>query len=209
MSGTSVILRKELKRVFGDRKLVFSLFIMPALIVIVLYGLMGTMMKSMIDDVEKHESIVAVVDAPEGFKELAAATGYDKTAAITYFTAEEFKSVEDTCRNDILEGNGDLAVVFDADFDQVFNSYKNEGDALPNVKFLYNSTENYSSEAYSVFNKMMLEPYRTSLLASRLGNLEILTAFNQTDEDEQPVHINDASLPYRNASFCRSNGCRR
>ncbi|MCQ2523323.1 MAG: ABC transporter permease subunit [Lachnospiraceae bacterium] len=183
MSGTSVILKKELKRVFGDRKLIFSLFIMPALIVIVLYGLMGFMLKSMIDDVEKHESIVAVVNAPEGFKELASLTGYDQTADITYLTEDEFKAVEDIYRNDILEGNGDLAVIFDADFDAVVANFKNVGDAIPNVKIWRNSSEDYSSEAYSVFNKLMLETYKDQLIANRIGSLEMLNVFNESSEN--------------------------
>ena len=34
MNGMSIIIKKELKRVFGDKKLVFSMFILPAIIMI-------------------------------------------------------------------------------------------------------------------------------------------------------------------------------
>ena len=36
MNGMSIIIKKELKRVFGDKKLVFSMFILPAIIMIAL-----------------------------------------------------------------------------------------------------------------------------------------------------------------------------
>ena len=51
MKGTKNIIIKELTRVFTDRKMVISLFILPAFIVIGLYSLMGQVMKNMLNDI--------------------------------------------------------------------------------------------------------------------------------------------------------------
>ena len=61
MNGTSIILKKELKRVFGDKKLVFSLFILPAILMIALYGLMGFMSGAMSSDIEEHKNVIYIV----------------------------------------------------------------------------------------------------------------------------------------------------
>ncbi len=49
-----VIVKKELKRVFSDRRLVFSAFVLPALSIFILYSLMGQMIGSMSTDLEEH-----------------------------------------------------------------------------------------------------------------------------------------------------------
>ena len=41
MSGTKNIIKKELFRVFSDKKMIFSLFILPAVMIIGMYSLMG------------------------------------------------------------------------------------------------------------------------------------------------------------------------
>ena len=41
MKNAGIIIKKELNRVFGDKKLIFSLFLLPAVMVIGIYSLIG------------------------------------------------------------------------------------------------------------------------------------------------------------------------
>ena len=195
------IFKKELMRVFSDKKMIFSLFILPAIVMIGVYGLMGMMTSKMETDIEEHISVTYVQNAPEGFQELAAQTGYDVAAEIKYLaddaSAEEVQQIKD----DILNGGVDLLVVFDKEFLTKAEAYQNAGDPIPSVKLGYNSTMNYSSAARSMFIAMILDVYESNLLQNRFGNLELLTVF--TSEDELIVNEDKANglmlasmLPY-------------
>ena len=59
------IFKKEIFRVFSDKKLIFSLFILPLVLVVGLFGLMGVLVKDMVSDVEEHVATVYVQNAPE------------------------------------------------------------------------------------------------------------------------------------------------
>ena len=60
MAGAKFIMCKELRRVFSDKKLVFSLFILPVILVMGIFALMGKMISGMQTDVEGHVSNVYI-----------------------------------------------------------------------------------------------------------------------------------------------------
>lgn len=182
MSGTNIIFKKELKRVFGDKKLMFSIFIFPAIIMIAVYGFMGYMMSSMYKDIEEHEAIVTVVDAPSGLKEVMETSGYLEGAKVEFVDSASFAKDEEAIRENILQGDADLVVKFDPDFDKKISEFSKAGDATPDVDIMYNSSENYSAQAYAVFNNMVNQPYQQTLLSQRLGDLSILNVYNTKDE---------------------------
>jgi len=176
------IFKKELARVFSDKKMIFSLFIMPAILMFGIYGLMGMLMDNMMSDVEEHVGYVYVQNAPEGFEELAAQTGYDKAANIMYLAADTSAEKIAELKDDILNGGVDLLVTFDAQFMEQAAAYQNAGDPIPSVTMAYNSSLNYSNAARSTFGGMMLETLETGLLQSRFGNLDLLTVFHTENE---------------------------
>ncbi len=180
MKGAGIIVRKELKRVFGDRKLVFSLFILPAILMIGIYSLMGNLIKSMETDITEHISEVYIVNSEEGFKQTAKAMKYEDGANVIYMTESDYAAQKADLEDRMLNGNIELIVVFDKNFESTIASYSKAGDPIPEVKVFYNSAENYSSQAYNVFSGV-LSAYRTSLLAQRLGDLEQLNVFTQSD----------------------------
>ncbi len=176
------IFKKELFRVFSDKKMIFSLFILPAILMVGLYGLMGVLVKGMVSDVEEHVATVYVQNAPEGLKGLISQSGYTKTAEVTYLSQDVSAEEIDKIKADILAGDAELLVLFDADFLAKAQSYANAGDPIPQVTVCYNSTQNYSSAARGNFNSMILSPLETSLLQGRFGNLDLLTVFNLQEE---------------------------
>ncbi|MCH5273616.1 MAG: ABC transporter permease [Lachnospiraceae bacterium] len=176
------IFKKELFRVFSDKKMIFSLFILPAVVMVGVYGLMGVMVKSMVSDVESHVAKVYVQNSPEGLKELIAQSGYLETAEITYLSAESSQEELEGIKSDILSGDVEMLVQFEADFLTKAQNYTNAGDPIPQVTLYYNSTRNYSSAARGNFNSLILAPLQTAMLQNRFGNLDLLTVFNTQEE---------------------------
>ena len=151
MNGMSIILKKELKRVFGDKKLVFSMFILPAIIMIALYGIMGFMIGKMNSDIEENVNKVYVVNSDDRMKNAITASGFDKTNDITYLNEADFRAKEQDIRDEVLNGDAQLVVYMDKDFNQKFTSYTDSSSPVPQIKLSYNTTENYSQNTYGMF----------------------------------------------------------
>jgi sodium transport system permease protein len=182
MKNLILVLKKELYRVFSDRKLIISLFIVPAILMFAIYSLIGTLAKSMNSDIESHTSKTYIVNATDMLEKVVKDSEFGKNADIKYLSDSEYASQKTDLEEQIRNGDADLIVVVQKDFDSVFSAYKGQGDAIPNINIVFNSTENYSQQAYSVFSNA-LNDYRTKLLGSRIGNLEQLTVFNQTETE--------------------------
>jgi len=177
------IFKKEIYRVFSDKKMIFSLFVLPLILMVGLYGLMGVLMKNMISDVEEHVGTVYVQNAPEEVKTIIAQSGYLDTAKVTYLDEDASAEEIEEIREKILNGEVELLVTFDTEFMEKVAAYQNAGDAIPQVKVGYNSTENYSGSAASNFNNMVLSTFETMLLQNRFHNLDLLTVFNLEQEE--------------------------
>ncbi|MDA3845302.1 MAG: ABC transporter permease subunit, partial [Vallitaleaceae bacterium] len=165
------IVKKELKRVFTDKRLILSSFIIPAISIYVIYSLMGSMLGNMITDIEEHESIVYVKDAPESFIAFYDANKDNFNMALTFdgFNREAIIT-------ELQNKDADLLIEFDASFDQKVMDYETEG-VLPEVKTFYNPAEEYSSEARNTFRYTVLSMYQQVLLQDRFENLNYLSAF--------------------------------
>ncbi|MBR4726138.1 MAG: ABC transporter permease [Lachnospiraceae bacterium] len=182
MKGASIIIRKELKRVFGDKKLIFSMFILPAILVIGIYSLMGVMIGSMQSDIEEHIAKVYVVNATEDLKTVINRDDMKMPAEINYLTASDYASQEQGLKELVLLGDAELIVVLDEDFEGKVNAYSKAGDAIPNMNIFFNPSENYSQQAYGNFSRI-LAAYKDYLLGNRLGGLDVLTVFNEVDQE--------------------------
>jgi sodium transport system permease protein len=186
MNGVKHIIKKELTRVFTDKKLIFSLFIMPAVMIVGMYALMGQLMSNMQNDIKEHISSVYIQNAPENLGEAITAAGFN--ADIKYLNANESTQ---SFKDGILAGDVDLLVVFDENFENTINAYQKAGDPIPEVKTYYNSAEDYSAAAREKFVNSVLNGYQQKQLANRLGNMEQLQVF-YIDKDPTTSNIVDA-----------------
>lgn len=179
MNTVKYIVKKEFARIFKDKKMIFSLFVLPVVIMIAVYGIIGVVASAMMRDIEEHVSVVYIENVPQNIKQMISLTGYDKLSDITYVSedADETENI----KNDILNGDADLYVVFDKDFDKKIGDYGLTSE-IPGIKIKYNSAKDYSTQAYSVFEAYVLEPYRDSVIAQRIGGAEFLTVFETDDE---------------------------
>ncbi len=183
MNNAIIVMKKELARVFLDKKLIFSLFILPAVLMFGIYSIMGSTIGRFSSDIMEHISKVYILNAPEDFKEKAENKGYFDIADVTVLPSDTSAETITTVKDDILNGDAELLVEFDKDFINTASSYKNEGDAIPNVTIYYNTSGNYSNAARNNFVNLILDDYKNTILSGRFGgNLEVLNAFNVKNE---------------------------
>lgn len=187
MKTVGVVFRKELARVFFDKKMIFSLFILPVLIMAVMFGVMGYMFSSMQEDVDEHIPTVMLYQAPDAVQTMFKAS----SQACDLVTTDDNKEVE-KAKKDILNGDLDVLVTFGDDFEDQIQSYK-EGDAIPEVKTYYNPSEDYSSTARTGIVDQYLEQYRQGLLAERIGDMNSITIFSvdSTNPDSSIIQDED------------------
>lgn len=196
MNGTKQVVRKELARVFGDKKLIFSLFILPALLLVVIYSLMGNMANNMINDVKEHVPIIYIQNAPEDFKAFLLKSSFK--GDMVYFNGdsavveEDGQSVArsvDNLKKGVLNGDVDLILSFEEDFSSKAVNYESTGE-IPEIRTFYNPTEDYSQEARSNMLTEVLEGYKQKLLAQKMGDLNSITMF-YVDKDPEAAIIMD------------------
>ena len=180
--GFKVILSKELKRVFSDRKMIFSMFIMPVLMIGIIFFVMFNLVKTEENSKTAHISTVCVQNAPE---ELKSILKEGKDCEVTYLGADDSL---DEAKDRILNGKLDLIIEFPADFTEVISGQ--DKNALPQVKTFYNPSEDNSAEARTRFVEGYLETYRMLILQDRFGSLEYVTAF-AVDNDNPDMVIQD------------------
>jgi len=164
------IMKKELRRVFFDRKLAVAVFLMPGLTIAIMYSLMGGMIQKMGDDASEHVAIVRTIDAPEQFIE---------TASLIFPDEMDIKQSKATDVEDSLaeleEGNVDALLIFEGDFTQ-------DSEKLPVIKKYTNSIKDFSvSAGYMV--DAVIDSMKTAVLAEKLGDVEKTRVFDITNSD--------------------------
>ena len=171
MRGIQCIIQKELRRVYSDKRLMVSLFLMPAILMagIMILSSKMSMMKS--DDIDQHIPTVYVQNEPEGFSDFVAQSQVEAKI----IPVDDSMKIEDI-KQDIVEGDADLLYVFDEDFLNKIDTY-DSGSGVPMVEEFYNSSEDYSRAAQSTFSSV-LNQLQQSILIKRFGNADAITAFS-------------------------------
>lgn len=185
MNGMNQIFKKEMARVFKDKKMVFSVFLLPVLIMVLIMSIVNGMVDNMMKDIEKHNPIVYVQNEPQSFQEFL------KMGKFKYEIKEiQGKKDRSKAEKEILEGEADLIIEFPKNLDEQLAAYK-EGDKIPQIKTYYNPSEDFSSAAYEEISVGVLENYRQTLLSMRVGNLENIMVFTVNSDNEDMVIQDD------------------
>lgn len=147
-SDLFTIIKKELARFFGDKRMVMSA-IMPGILIYVLYSFMGTGMSEMLGTDENTICDISIVNMPESMLFLEEIDGLD----ISKIEIAEADIVKDAIRED----ETDLLVIFPENFDMDMMLYDitTATDAAPNVEIYYNSANVESSHAYSAITAVL------------------------------------------------------
>lgn len=183
MNKIALIVRKELYRVFGDKKMIMGLYVVPVIVTVAIYVLIGKMTSVMTNDIEQHTSLVTIANATDDFKDAVENSGFSRNAQINYIDDATYADKKATLDEEVKNSDMDLVVCLSADFAEIADEYAAGGSVMPGMDIYYNDTNNYSSKAYSVFNNTVLETYKNNLLTERYGDVDYLSVFNINTEN--------------------------
>jgi len=178
------IIKKELKRVFDDKRLVFTAMILPAISIAIIYSIMGMMISGMIEDIETHQPVAYIENAPESFIEFINSDSYNNSINFS-----EFEGDMEEVKAKIREGEVDLLVVFEDNFEQKISNYQTN-NTIPVINTYYNNSEENSNTARFRFFPSVINKYEKMIIGSRLGNPQFSTAFMLDSSDNSHNIVN-------------------
>ncbi len=139
MNTVLTIIKKEFRRFFSDKRLIFTTILMPGLILYLCYTLIGVISSSVTAD--QPQSYTAYVrNMPDILS--------DSLSAVLDVSSQPVTDEE--AKNLIAEGELDLLIIFPENFGELTPS----ADA-PNVEIFYNSAETSSLNAFSAVTALL------------------------------------------------------
>ncbi len=180
-SDVMTIVSKELTRIFTDKKLVFTTFILPAVSIVVIYMAMGFMIHNTTNDKEEHLGQIGVIGMPESFNVFIANKEKEYKVKIVIEKPESEKTIKAA----IYNGDMDALVVFDDNFDGKIQSYNKGNTVMPNINTYYNPTEDYSDATHSKFTDRIMADYEKQILIQRFGDENFLKAFTWNSGNQE------------------------
>lgn len=141
-SDMLTIIRKELARFFGDKRMVFTTVLMPGLMIYVLYTFMG---KGMMQNFSTDDTYVASAYVQNMPEELAPAL-----RGLSVEWTELAENGMNEAKEAVTEKQADMLLIFPEDFSASVAEYEVSDGAAPNVEIYYNSTETESAKLYNV-----------------------------------------------------------
>ncbi|GLG89572.1 ABC transporter permease [Sellimonas catena] len=179
------IYKKELARIFKDKKMIFSVFLLPVLIMVGIMALVGNLATRQAEDIQSHKSIVYMINKPDSFSAFLEAADLNMEVN-TIKTDSERENVMDLLRN----GDADLLIEFPENFDSIIQEYQT-GDEVPQIKTYYNPSEDYSASAYELISNQTLEVYRQTLLSQRVADMNGLQIFTVNSDNKDMIVQDD------------------
>jgi len=144
-NGVLTIMKKELARFFGDKRMVVSI-LMPGVLIYITYVFMGSAMGSAFSVDEDYTPAIQAVSLPGSMEALLPQTGF------SLITGTDEEAAREAVTNQEL----DLLLVFPEGFDEAVAAYEaSSGAPAPNVEVYYNSASTNSSFAYRAVVDLM------------------------------------------------------
>ena len=144
-NGVLTIMKKELARFFGDKRMVVSI-LMPGVLIYIMYAFMGNAMGSAFGMDEDYTPAIQAVSLPGSMEALLPQTGF------SLITGTDEEAAKEAVTNQEL----DLLLVFPEGFDEAVAAYEaSSGAPAPNVEVYYNSASTNSSFAYRAVVDLM------------------------------------------------------
>ena len=184
MKHIITIIKKELVRVFRDRRLVFMIFLFPALMLYLMYSLMGDFMYKQ----------------PEVYNIEAKYL----PAEVQVLIENNIPNVNITINNDSIEDSKlklkeniiDLVIIFD-------DNFLSDLSTISNVKILYNPGSTASTTAYQLINSV-LDIYKKAIQSQVYGeNFEMfnIESITSSSEEETAGQMYALILPFLIITF--------
>ena len=142
------IIKKELARFFGDRRMVFTTILLPGLLIYFLYTFMGDAIGNMYTVDEDYTPSISVVNLPDSIKSVAESA----QIILTPVQPEEVNATKEK----ISAKEHDLCIIFPESFDALVTAYdSSSGGEAPNVEIYYNAASTKSQSAYTTMLSLL------------------------------------------------------
>lgn len=150
-----IIMKKELARFFGDKRMVMTTILLPGLMIFFMYQFMGSALQTQMEGKKQEEMTIQAVNLPDSMKSLAEQSGLP--------LKEVSEEQEEEAKELVVSQELDLCLIFPENFDQQVAEYQIEsGKPAPGVKVYYNAASNDSLSAYEAVTSL-LEGYEGTL----------------------------------------------
>ena len=163
-----VIVKKELKRFFTDKRMIMSL-ILPGVLIFVLYSLMGNFIGKAITPADDYEYVICVEN------ESVTLDGYLSTLGFKY---KKVNAPREEAEKKLVDKEIDLYVSFSEDFDDA-----GADKAGKNVVIEYNSAKSESAKIYSALQTIYMQNSVASVDYNYAINAGIENPDMATEED--------------------------
>lgn len=138
MNNIITIFKKELVRIFTDKRMLSSL-ILPGILIFFLYSIMGSFLSKSMTSSKEYTYSVYIYNEPSSFKALNQASDYNIIANNDKLTIDESKNM-------LREKQIDLIIIYDENFEE-----KMATENIPNVQVFYNSASVESTTIYNYY----------------------------------------------------------
>jgi len=158
MNVTLSIMKKEITRIFNDRKLLFAAVILPGFLIFLSLSLTGRLTEAMVSVDDDHVYEVHAVNLPDSIAALLAPD--ELRINLVHATAADTERI----KQDITDQNTDLLLIFPTGFDAyvaVFDPVT-ATTLAPNIEIWANSARNESMEARNLVTAV-INAYHHSL----------------------------------------------
>lgn len=199
MKNIWTIIKKELTRLFLDKRLVFTTLLFPGLMIYAMYSLMGSAMSNLGDTDDDYTASAYVVHLPSSVETLV--NQAEVKIDFVEITASE---VEDK-KAELANKTKDLIMVFPLNFDILVSEAVNHGGPAPHVAIYFNSTRQESSNIYTVMVGL-LSAYETNISNAFSVNEQPDIQYNLASDQDVLGTVFSMLLPFLILSFLFS-GC--
>lgn len=202
-NNITTIIKKEVARFFGDKRMVFTTVIMPGLLIYIIYSFVVGGIRDTFESDKDYRPKVYVQQMPQLLQPMFEALEMDITDATTM----DIESIKPLIENKDIE----LLVVFPTNFDSAMANYDISDSTLaaPNVLIYSNVTNMESGKAETVVRSILSSYEETICNKFNINALTDETAneeFNLATDEDFMGQILSAMLPFMLIIFLYS-GC--
>jgi sodium transport system permease protein len=177
-----IILNKELKRIFTDRRMIMLLVAVPLLLLPLMYSVMAHIEQAKTKEIKTHRVDIFVYPGKQNDSPVFDEFHNGLTELNAGLNIIPFSQIR-IAKNQITEKEAELLVVFPDSLQRSFDEM-NSFD----IQMFYNSTSDYSSHSYLKATHIF-DNISNKLLAERLGKMEI------SGEVLTPFTVNETVTP--------------
>lgn len=143
-NGMLTIMKKELARFFGDKRMAVTTLLLPGLLIFVMYNFMGSALSNMYSVDDNYVPKISAVHLPDFMR----SSGME----INEIAPGQLSDAKKQLENKEL----DLCVVFPENFEQEVIAYEpSSQEKAPNVEMYFNTTSTTSQTAYTMMTAFL------------------------------------------------------